>query len=230
MTEGKTYYQILGISSDAEDIVIRAAYRVLAQKYHPDKWRGDPLEANHRMRQLNEAYETLSDAARRSVYDSGLRTHWSSGTEDRTGASDAESERHMRPEVKQAMSQRKVTEGGVWSLLVVLTLGLSSYLIALGIGSTIDSKSIEKNTVGPEGNRSTSRVIADAQCRLLWTGEKFVRVTLDTFPAKEFRTIPVRDGVVVYYERYVLRDSDMLPIIKKSETEVGALCHSGVKE
>jgi DnaJ-class molecular chaperone len=137
MTDGQTYYQILGISPDAEDIVIRAAYRVLAQKYHPDKWRGDPLEANHRMRQLNEAYETLSDAAKRSVYDSGLEAHRSSGAEDRTRASDAESERYMRPDVEQATAPKNITEGRVRSLLVVLVLGLSSFLITLAIVRTI---------------------------------------------------------------------------------------------
>jgi len=34
----KDHYQILGVIQDAEDIVIKAAYRALAQRYHPDKW------------------------------------------------------------------------------------------------------------------------------------------------------------------------------------------------
>ena len=37
----KDYYRTLGVLDDAEDIIIRAAYKALAQRYHPDKWKGD---------------------------------------------------------------------------------------------------------------------------------------------------------------------------------------------
>jgi hypothetical protein len=69
MINGKTYYQIIGLLPDAEDIVIRAAYRTLSQKYHPDKWTGDPKIANERMAEINISYEILSDANKRSQYD-----------------------------------------------------------------------------------------------------------------------------------------------------------------
>jgi len=63
------FYKILGISPDAEDVVIRAAYKALAQKYHPDKWRHSPKVAEERMSEINRAYHTLSDIARKSRYD-----------------------------------------------------------------------------------------------------------------------------------------------------------------
>jgi len=66
----KDYYRILGVLDDAEDIVIRAAYKVLAQKYHPDKWKGDKAEATRRMSDINEAYGVLSDTEKRKQYDS----------------------------------------------------------------------------------------------------------------------------------------------------------------
>jgi curved DNA-binding protein CbpA len=66
----KDYYRILGVLDDAEDIVIRAAYKVLAQKYHPDKWKGDKEEATRRMSDINEAYGVLSDTEKRKQYDS----------------------------------------------------------------------------------------------------------------------------------------------------------------
>jgi len=69
LINGKTYYQILGVLEDAEDVVIRAAYKVLAQKYHPDKWTGDPKEANERMSEINRANEVLCDLAKRRAYD-----------------------------------------------------------------------------------------------------------------------------------------------------------------
>ena len=64
------YDRILGVLDDAEDIVIRAAYRALAQRYHPDKWEGDQAEATRRMVEINAAYAVLSDTAKRAAYDS----------------------------------------------------------------------------------------------------------------------------------------------------------------
>ena len=63
------YYQVLGVLEDAEDIVIRAAYRALAQKYHPDKWNGDKQFALERMKVINNAYNILSDIQKRADYD-----------------------------------------------------------------------------------------------------------------------------------------------------------------
>jgi curved DNA-binding protein CbpA len=65
----KDYYRILGVLDDAEDIVIRAAYKALAQRYHPDKWTGNKDEANKRMSEINEAYGVLSDPIQRKQYD-----------------------------------------------------------------------------------------------------------------------------------------------------------------
>ena len=67
----KDYYRILGVVADAEDIVVRAAYKALAQRYHPDKWVGDRAEANRRMAEINEAYAVLCDSVKRQQYDSG---------------------------------------------------------------------------------------------------------------------------------------------------------------
>src|SRR6266700_256428 len=65
------YYAILGVLPTAEAVVIRAAYRALSLKYHPDTWSGDKAEATCRMQQLNEAYDVLSDPSKRERYDSG---------------------------------------------------------------------------------------------------------------------------------------------------------------
>ena len=65
----KDYYRILGVLDDAEDIVIRAAYRALAQRYHPDKWTGSKDEATKKMAGINEAFSVLSDPHKRAAYD-----------------------------------------------------------------------------------------------------------------------------------------------------------------
>ena len=71
-------YAILGVSRNATDIEIRAAYHTLVAKYHPDKHQGNPLEglAAEKMSEINRAYEILSDPARRSTYDSGGLGSW----------------------------------------------------------------------------------------------------------------------------------------------------------
>jgi curved DNA-binding protein CbpA len=65
----KDYYRTLGVLDDAEDIIIRAAYKALAQRYHPDKFKGDLTDATSRMSEINEAYDVLSDSERRKKYD-----------------------------------------------------------------------------------------------------------------------------------------------------------------
>jgi hypothetical protein len=63
------YYAILGVHPTAEDIVIRAAYKALAQRYHPDRFAGSQDEAHRKMSELTKAYDVLADPVRRQKYD-----------------------------------------------------------------------------------------------------------------------------------------------------------------
>lgn len=65
----KDYYDILGVSEDADEKTIRKAFRKLAQKYHPDANPDNPEEAEKRFKEINEAYEVLSDAEKRAKYE-----------------------------------------------------------------------------------------------------------------------------------------------------------------
>ena len=67
----KNYYQILQVDPSAEPEVIKAAYRRLADKYHPDRNKG--ADASARMLEINEAYGVLGDDARRAAYDATFR-------------------------------------------------------------------------------------------------------------------------------------------------------------
>src|SRR5919206_4885573 len=65
--EYKDYYKILGVDRTADDKAIKSAYRKLARKYHPDVAKGK--DKGDRFREINEAYEVLSDPEKRRRYD-----------------------------------------------------------------------------------------------------------------------------------------------------------------
>jgi curved DNA-binding protein len=64
----KDYYKILGVERKASEEEIRKAYRELAKQHHPDR-NPDNKQAEERFKEINEAYQVLSDPQKRSVYD-----------------------------------------------------------------------------------------------------------------------------------------------------------------
>ena len=65
----KDYYQILGVTRDAGSEEIRKAFRHLALRYHPDQNPGNPKESEEKFKEINEAYEVLSNEQKRRYYD-----------------------------------------------------------------------------------------------------------------------------------------------------------------
>ena len=68
MADKRGYYEVLGVSRDADDAALKKAYRQLAKKYHPDTNPGDK-EAEAKFKEASEAYAVLSDPEKRRQYD-----------------------------------------------------------------------------------------------------------------------------------------------------------------
>ena len=64
-----TYYEVLNIKKNATDKEIKNAYRALAKKYHPDTYKGNKDVAEEKMKQINEAYDVLSNKELKTKYD-----------------------------------------------------------------------------------------------------------------------------------------------------------------
>ena len=68
MAVKRDYYEVLGVSKNADENAIKKAYRKLAKKYHPDTNSGD-ADAEKKFKEVTEAYSVLSDKEKRKLYD-----------------------------------------------------------------------------------------------------------------------------------------------------------------
>ena len=66
MANKRDYYEVLGVQKGADEAAIKSAYRKLAKKYHPDVNPGDK-SAEEKFKEVNEAYQTLSDPQKRAT-------------------------------------------------------------------------------------------------------------------------------------------------------------------
>lgn len=102
-------YKVLGVSPSATDEEIKSAYRQLAKKYHPDRYRGHDLQdlASEKLKQINEAYDTVQKERQSGHYSSaGTGSSSSSGS---TSYSSSYSGSSQFAEVRRAMQTGDLT-------------------------------------------------------------------------------------------------------------------------
>jgi len=132
------YYELLQVSPIASDEVIRASYRALAQRCHPDKCPGDP-NAEDRFKRINEAYRVLSDPVLRRQYDDAtlLNAAASNGSASksqeagRSSATDQSQKTYSQSTAfresnaeNRAAARKKMAWGAGWLLLGLLITGV----------------------------------------------------------------------------------------------------------
>lgn len=131
MQRPRTHYDNLMVSRNAPAEVIRAAYKSLTQKYHPDKNPGDP-NAVRIMAMINQAYEVLSDPQRRRAHD-----EWISQQEQTYQQAQLEQfQRQTQPQANQRPPAPPPNTNGTDSLKSKnwIFLTLLAFVIILGIG------------------------------------------------------------------------------------------------
>ncbi len=99
----KNYYQILGVSETCTSQELKSAYRALARKWHPDV-AGNTADVVSRFKEINEAYEILSDKVKRAEYDTVNRFYNYSSTKTKA---ENKTENTTRPDFKNTHKEQK---------------------------------------------------------------------------------------------------------------------------
>lgn len=80
MSNKRDYYEVLGVNKNASEQEIKKAYKKMARKYHPDLNRDNPKEAEEKFKEVNEAYDILSNPQKKMQYDQFGHAAFSQGT------------------------------------------------------------------------------------------------------------------------------------------------------
>ena len=137
MQTNKDPYKALGLSRDASQDDIRKAHRKLVRKYHPDANPEDP-RAEGRFKEVQQAYEVLSDEKKRREYDEGLRTSSRGRSPGRTRSRESSSRPRTRAGGRAGVDttytssgQASHNRGPLFSLGYLLGIALVTLAVAL---------------------------------------------------------------------------------------------------
>jgi len=101
----KTLYQVLGLDPSAEEVVVRAAFKALAQKYHPDKLKPGSVQGANLMVDINLSYKILSNPLSRKKYDQALNESLGLNKKSPPPSESAGKRPQYRPNVKRDNSE-----------------------------------------------------------------------------------------------------------------------------
>ena len=148
-------YSVLGISPSASNEEVKKAYRDLSRKYHPDSYTGDKEFAQEKVKEINEAYETLIDDDKRLLYDydNGFKIDPNAPKEEEqiTVTYETEEPKVVKQEEKSKFDIRsflKNKKAVVFSVIVLFICAFSIGLIIAGkTGEDVDNNKDTTNEV-----------------------------------------------------------------------------------
>jgi tetratricopeptide (TPR) repeat protein len=111
-------YSVLGVSPGASDEEVKKAYRELAKKYHPDNYHNNPLAdlAQEKMKEINEAYDTITRGASNGNGSGGYRTSSSGGSAEFTQVRAAINAGNLT--LAESMLQNSAVRNAEWNFLM----------------------------------------------------------------------------------------------------------------
>jgi curved DNA-binding protein CbpA len=131
---GTSYYDLLGLHPSSSAIEIRRAYWELSKRYHPDTTELPLSVATSKFQQLNEAYATLSNPARRSAYDDRLRVDlWVAMKASTPSERSPRSADFVRSSAYLDPIDRPLSAGEVFALFIMGATLLGCLLLAMAI-------------------------------------------------------------------------------------------------
>jgi curved DNA-binding protein CbpA len=133
---GTSYYDVLGLHPFASAIEIRRAYWELSKRYHPDTTELPLSVATPKFQQLNEAYATLSNPARRSDYDDQIRAaYWKvlQASTQNDGSRTPSKGGFVRSSAYLDPIDRPLSAGEVFALFIMGATLLGCLLLAIAI-------------------------------------------------------------------------------------------------
>jgi len=128
----KTYYQILGIEKTVSQAEIKTAYRQLASKYHPDRYPANTKFAEDMMKDINVAYQVLSDTEKRIAYDEWLNEEQlsSANKSSRSSSSNRSSSRKTSSKGPASKKSKGIfTKENLIKLTILIILNFLFHLI-----------------------------------------------------------------------------------------------------
>ncbi len=140
-----SYYAILGLHPSASPLEIRRAYRELSKRYHPDTTDLPTETATAKFQQLNEAYATLSNPDRRTVYDQKIRYSRLNVIQAPPGLNTPvnESRRTYSSSAYLDPTDRPLSAGEIFALFVLGLTFVGCLLLAIAIGLTRGESAVQ---------------------------------------------------------------------------------------
>lgn len=129
------YYELLQVSENASDEVIKMAYKALVKKYHPDTFKGDKAFAEEKTKEINEAYDVLSDPVKRQEYDLFLKQQKESQSKKE------EKTTQVTKEETTEINKKKSFKYGKVILLIVAIISVIAIVSNLDMKDTNDNSS-----------------------------------------------------------------------------------------